>query len=369
MSKLFRLTALATLTAALVLPPIASASPVSTLATFEMLKRLPSEQEASVENTEVALSTLAENGGFPHRLLAVPFEVGDTLVPDFFGGVSFSPDGTEIAFTAAAEPEKAGSKAIYLIGSDGSGLRRLPGTAGAEDPHFSPDGTTLAFARSRFRTPKINWKKPLAPLGKGYSSTTTWLLDLATGKAQRLTPWRNGLSVEPGSFSPDGATIVLTRADQHRRRSEILLWRLGRGPTRVLTQVGEEPDFSPDGSRIVFVGYQHPVHVEAEENQGYYIGDLYSIGVDGKDLRRLTDNKAIETSPVWDPSGTRLAYVEAKPDRSWLPGASNLFPTGNRIREMNADGTCARTIRSAPKVGLYDVAWSPGATPAGPLGC
>lgn len=350
---------LAALAVALVLPAAASASSAPALATFEVIDPLSPTKE--VDKSEAALSTLAEDGGSLRRLLAGRLESG-ALLPDFFGGLSFSPDGTEIAFTAEATPEKKGSRAIYLIGSDGSGLRRLPGTEGGSEPRFSPDGTTIAFSRSRLRMPKIDPTKTPPIRGKGYSSTTTWLLDVATGKARWLTPWRNGLEISPGSFSPDGKTLALTRLDSRRHRIEILLRPLAGGPIRVLTELGEEPAFSPDGSRVVFVGYQHPVHVEAEENQGYVIGDLYSIGVDGTGLRRLTDNKAIETSPVWDPSGTRIAYVEAQPDHSFIADLVNLFPTGNRLREMNADGTSARTIRSAPNVALYSVAWRPEAS-------
>lgn len=339
-----------------------------TLATFELIERVPTPDEGSVEDAEVALSTLAADGGAPHHLLTAGLEA-DGLVPNFLGGAAFSPDGTEIAFAAETEPEKKGSGAIYLIDVDGTDLRRLPGTRGATDPHFSPDGSALAFSRSKFRSPKIDIKK-LPPIrGKGYASTTAWLLDLTSGKARRLTPWRNGLSVKVDSFSPDGTTVALSRVDSHRRRIEILLRPLAGGPGRVLTERGEEPDYSPDGRRIVFVGYYHPVRIEAEENHDYEIGDLYSIGVDGKGLRRLTDNKAIETSPAWDPSGNRIAYVEAEPDRGFVPGIANLFPSGDRIRQMNADGTCARTVRSVRQVTLFGVTWQPGATTDGPLGC
>lgn len=339
-----------------------------TLATFELLGRVPAPKEGAVENTEVALSTVAADGGVPHHLLVARLEA-DGLLPDFLGGASFSPDGTEIAFAAEAEPEKKGSGWLYLIDTDGTHLHRLPETRGGMDPHFSPDGSALAFSRSKFRSPRINIKK-LPPIrGKGYSSTTAWVLDLASGKARRLTPWRNGLSLKVDSFSPDGTTIALTRVDAHRRGVDIILRPLAGGPDRVLTELGEEPDYSPDGRRIVFVGYYHPVRVETEENHGYEVGDLYSIGVDGKGLRRLTENKAIETSPAWDPSGNRIAYIEANPDHSFAPDLADIFPVGNRIRQMNADGTCARTVRSATKVALFGVTWQPGATTDAPLGC
>lgn len=341
----------------------------ASLATFELIEHPRPPKEVPLEGLEVSLSILSGRGGAPDQVVETPFEGGGILL-DFFGGISFSPDGSEIAFTAEAKPETEGSRAIYLIDADGTNLRRLSGTQGAEGPRLSPDGTTLAFSRTKLRSPKIDLEK-LPPIRGGhYSSTTTWILDLASGKARRLTPWRNGLDIAPGSFSPDGGTLALTRRDEHRRRLEILLRPLSGGPTRVLTELGEEPAFSPDGRRIAFVGYRNPIRIKAEENQDYVIGEIYSIGVDGKGLRRLTDNKSIETSPAWDPSGARIAYVETRPDHSWIPGLANLFPIGNRIRQMNADGTCGRTVRSAPKVALYGVSWRPEADPIpAPIEC
>jgi Tol biopolymer transport system component len=349
-------------------PAAFASAPTAGLATVELIDHTPTSKKPSTGNLEVAISSFPENGGSLMRLLSARF-VGGGFVPNPFGGISYSPDGSRIAFTAEAEAEVAGSRAIYTVDTDGSGLRRLPGTRGGIDPVYSPDGAALAFSRLRQHSPKLVPGKFPPLRGRRYSSTTTWLLDIPSGQARRLTPWRNGLSVTPGSFSPDGKMLALTREDEHRRGPELILRPLEGGAPRVLTDLGEEPAFSPEGGRIAFVGYRNATHVEAEENQGYVIGEIYSIGIDGKGLRRLTKNKAIETAPAWDPSGTRLAYVEAKPDHSGLPGLANLFPSGNRIREINADGTCARTIRSAPKVALYGVAWRPAVSADGPISC
>ncbi|NJO84640.1 MAG: hypothetical protein HC828_18980 [Blastochloris sp.] len=56
--------------------------------------------------------------------------------------VSWSPDGTQLAFSSA----RAGSYDVYVIGIDGRGLRRLTSTSGNDhQPVWSPDGTQLAF--------------------------------------------------------------------------------------------------------------------------------------------------------------------------------------------------------------------------------
>jgi Tol biopolymer transport system component len=349
-------------------PPAFASAPIAGLATVELIGHNPTSKRSATGNLEVAISSFAENGGSLEHLLTARF-VGGGFVPNPFGGISYSPDGSRIAFTAEAEAEVKATRAIYTVNTDGTGLRRIPGTGGGINPVYSPDGITLAFSRLRQHSPKLAPGKVPPLRGHHYSSTTTWLLDIPSGRARRLTPWRNGLTVTPGSFSPDGKTLALTRDDDNRQGPEVVLRPLEGGAPRVLTDLGEEPTFSPDGARVAFVGYRNPTHVEADENQGYAIGEIYSIGTDGMGLRRLTKNKAIETSPAWDPAGSRIAYVEAKPDHSWVPGLANLFPSGNRIREINTDGACARTIRTEPKVALYRVAWSQIGSPDGPLGC
>ena len=55
---------------------------------------------------------------------------------------TWSPDGKSIAFTST----RGGSKDIWFINADGSGLKRLTGDQGAEEnPAWSPNGTRIAY--------------------------------------------------------------------------------------------------------------------------------------------------------------------------------------------------------------------------------
>jgi len=78
----------------------------------------------------------------------------DTTLRDFQCG-SWSPDGDQILF--AARPAQGHRRALYVVNSDGTGLRQVPispscgGAAsdstsrGCQNPGWSPDGTKIVF--------------------------------------------------------------------------------------------------------------------------------------------------------------------------------------------------------------------------------
>src|SRR6185295_5947090 len=277
-------------------------------------------------------TTFGPSGEKQRYLLKQRLESHSGVAPFPFYGPAWSGDGGSIAFVGGSG-EKA--RGIYVIGSDGSDPHLVKGTRGGSDPVLSPDGRTLAFARSRTHFPKVNPKKPLSSPGRYYSSTTTWAIDLDGGGARRLTGWRNGLDNSPTSFSPDGSTLTLTKRDDHLDAPRVVLLPLAGGPATELPEPGENAAISPDGTKLAFVGYLNPIRIEAEENRDYTIGELYTMNLDGTQPRRLTHNRdKIETSPSWDPSGQRLAYTEIEADTSFDPGLALLFPTGDAIAEI-----------------------------------
>jgi Tol biopolymer transport system component len=48
-----------------------------------------------------------------------------------------------------------------------------------------------------------------------------------------------------------------------------------------------------------------------------YSLDIYTIGADGRGLRRLTDADGSYEAPAWSPNGRFLMYVEQRGD-TWL---------------------------------------------------
>ncbi len=345
----------------------ASSPPGPRLAAVELIETRGSERDESTESPFMALTTFGPSGEKFRHLLKQRLDARRALVPFPFYGPSWGADGSSIAFVGA-RGKVAG---IYLADAGGRGARSVPGATRGANPVLSADGAMVAFSRSRTHFPKP--RKPGLPTGRFYSSTTTWIIDLESGQARRLTPWRNGLEYVPESFSPDGSLLVLSKADDYDDFDgpQIVLVRMDGGGQAELGVSGDEAVISPDGRRLAFVGYLNPTLVEAEEDRDYVIGELYTMNLDGSGVRRLTRNEdKVESSPSWDPSGQRLAWVEAVADTSFAPGLSLLFPTGNAIRAMNADGTCRQTLLRGHNVASYGVVWQPGAERgAGPIAC
>ena len=146
----------------------------------------------------------------------------------------WSPDGRLLAF----ESDRDGRFAIYIVGVDGSGLRRLtPPDASDSQPGWSPDGRRLVFTSS--------------DSGHG----RLYVMDADGSNRRRITssPDRRDFFA---SFSPDGKLIVLGAQDARNRANYyvdiVALDGSGRRELTDSAYVSEGPRWTTDGSRIVF---------------------------------------------------------------------------------------------------------------------
>lgn len=298
----------------------------------------------TAEPLRVELLTVDPSGGLPLQLIR-----GDQNarpIPYPVSPVSWRPDGRQVAFSGFTISKTGRERlGIFLIRADGSGLQRIPKTAEAYGPVFSPDGHTIAFTRV------------LPNERTGFERAAIWTLDLITGAARRLTPWRDGLGYYASSFSPDGSTLLVTREDDRRTgEPEPLAMRLDGSGFKELLPDGLFPVYSPDGSEIALT------RQSADSHQGT---DLYVLSADGTGLRRLTHSPARnEFVANWDPSGERIAYMRFSLANSGNEGADSA------IMQINADGTCATKLLSSPRAEFYAPAWQPGpGREAGRIAC
>lgn len=306
---------------------------------------------------QFALRTVDALGGDLRRVIAGRGEqVG---LPAPFGRPSWFADGSLLAYSGRG---RGGKNAIFVVRPDGTGLRQLPKTVGGKHPVVSPDGRYIAFSRTRLVEPRFNPKRPLESLLRdGFSGSTAWLLDLVSGGQKRLTPWRDGLHVEPSSFYPNGSTLALSRSEGGD--AEAIEMALTTRAVTVLARHAKEPVYSPDGTQIAFVSYRDR-NVTEGFGERVLAAELYVRSrQDGRLLRLTHTEKWQEGAPSWDPSGQRLAYTQSTGEEPFGLGFTNV------IKQVNADGTCRqllfgeaakRTAETLDKaIALHGPSWQP----------
>lgn len=131
----------------------------------------------------------------------------------------------------------------------------------------------------------------------------------------RLTPHRS-LNIAP-SWSPDNRYLVYT--SYQSGFPDVILQSIYEARPAQRPAKGTPhsqnflPKFSPDGTRIAF----------ASSRDGNF--EIYTMRVDGSDLRRLTSHPGSDNAPTWSPDGRQIAFTS---DRSGT----------NSIYLMSADG-------------------------------
>jgi WD40-like Beta Propeller Repeat len=239
---------------------------------------------------------------------------------------------------------------IWVIGTNGQGRRRVVSGRWTFEPDFSPDGKAIAYSsfvgddEYLFVKPLDGKRRRLA-LGKRpkWSPDGRWIAYAGRDGAYVVRP--NGTQrriVAPGaccfSWSPDGRELAFTSG-------YLGIARVGGGIRKVNTggMEASTPIWAPDGRRL-FV----PL-----------IGQLWTVGRDGRGLRRLTG--AGGNTPLgW----TRLAPV--------LPPAAPLPPTERPldrrtlwtrtpVSDLSADGSRAAFVTASPIDCDHAAVWTPAA--------
>lgn len=147
--------------------------------------RLASEGWDDADATRNGMYTRrASDGGGLIRVTSNPFDGGHDIPGDY------SPDGSRIAFVRTNNLRESGNTAVFVVNTDGSGLRQITpwGTGGEGDGgSWSPDGQWILFG------------------GRGFLFVVH-----PDGSGQRQIHLRAGspyYAYEPG-WSPDGRRIV-----------------------------------------------------------------------------------------------------------------------------------------------------------------
>jgi Tol biopolymer transport system component len=255
----------------------------------------------------------------------------------------WSPDGRRIAVEVGGDGEPRGMS-IWIGDADGNDAHLVAACEGLPClqlamPAWSPDGTSLALVRYDIEPDGLTWGR-----------SAIEILDLATGERRGVAETNDGRTAFAyPRWAPDGRSIVLeTQTFSDASEAAVLTGSAiaivdAAGPSsqtpRMVTQLdgfGSHPDWSPDGTRIVFGTYG----IESFETGGPGPSNLYTVAPDGSGLIRLTSfphggDRAGHAS--WTPDGTQIIFTKIQ--------GTGFEGWGDRyVSFMDADGSNLRSI-------------------------
>ena len=268
-------------------------------------------------------------------------------------------DATETRPAASAEPVEASASGMdgrivferydpsidgpvtYTVDPDGSDMRPLFEDGHSENARWSPDGTEI----------QINC------CGDGM---VAHLVDPRTGEMRTLPAADPTLELYcGGAWSPDGELLACEAyGKKDRTLNGVYTIRASGGGdiTRITSNTTggwDGPgDFSPDGTRMVFV------RVDEDE----ITSRLFVIDLDGTGLHKVSGDLVDELSPGrWSPTGDQILFA-GRVDQDhhktiWVVNAD-----GSSLHELEIDPNCGGLWSDPEAVGCYSPAWSPDGT-------
>jgi Tol biopolymer transport system component len=185
--------------------------------------------------------------------------------------VAISPDGSHLAYVA----QQGGVQQLYFRAMDSQEGKSIPGTEGAVNPFFSPDGQWLGFfAGGNLKKVSVGGGAPQTladaalPRGASWSSqgmvafapsTNGALLQVsdAGGTLQALTRLEKGdISQRWPEFLPGGKALLFAASANTSSwaNAQVAVQSLGTGERQNLIQGGTNPRYAPSGHLVYSQG-------------------------------------------------------------------------------------------------------------------
>lgn len=225
-------------------------------------------------------------------------------------GPAWSPDGTLIVYTSTGEAVEEDERdvEIYLMRADGSAKRRLTNDRALDSaPAWSPDGKKIAFAHYPGQPGRARDAVLMVMDADGRERR----------QITRDREVREIVIDTFPAWSPDGTQIAFSRtrwAPDGDVQGGLYLIESDGSDERMLIEDGFDPEWSPDGRRIVFSSTKDR-YGETCFHECSPSSEIYVAWADGTSVRRLTKNEASDQSPTWAPDGKRIAFTSDRADR------------------------------------------------------
>lgn len=284
----------------------------------------------------------------------------------------------KIAFIDSTD-EAGHQRAVYVMDTDGSNLTQLTDySIGAQDPVWSPDGKKIAFASINdggIYTINADGTNLTRIVYKTVYDEYTDTWHIAANEHPSWSP--NGSMIVYASFGDEDSGTTVANANIYVVNSD------GTGARRLTNDLSYEgqPSWSPDGSKIAFV-------YAKDEGDGYSNYHIYVMNADGSNWVQLTDRNITVSNmdPDWSPDGTKIIFTGDGDEHQgvfcinlndksqkfigviggspkWSPDGTKIITDGYESRRgvmriwiTNADGSNSKEIETP--MGAYEPDWA-----------
>ena len=226
----------------------------------------------------------------------------------------WSPDGAWILYTS----NRTGGEELFLVSPDGSEVRQLTDDDVPDsNVGWTPDGRVVfqsmeggewrrysievdGSGRRRTADPDTVLARSAPARRIAFSSTRDGRSQLftATPDGRDVRPLTTAGHAEQPSFSPDGRRMVFEERDDAMagvNTSRIVVSSPDGSEAHVVADGGTDPQWSPDGSRIL---YKHWI----EGSRDWVIA---TVGWNGESAEMLRPG----VHPGWSPDGERIVFM------------------------------------------------------------
>lgn len=202
---------------------------------------------------------------------------------------SVVPSNWDLSGKIVFNPQRGGLSGIYVVDLNSSALSLLPVVTNGDEPRVNSDGTEIAYS------------------GSLPGMIDIFKVNLTDNIPTNLTPSSSFTDSWP-DWSPDGSSIVFNRVIYHPTiKVALYVMNHDGNNLRIVTdtaslQASVMPRWSPDGSTIAFVG-----RLSSKPPFSY---SLYFTSSDGSNqvLQDLVGDRLPSSLPSWSQDSRKIAY-------------------------------------------------------------